>query len=447
MAVQPDEAARRGDRRARSTARGGVAVAEVEAELRVVLAGGDVLVGVGVHAGRDAQQHVGHGGAGGVERVEAVELVEAVDDDVAHAGLDRHAQLVDALVVAVQRARRRRHAGGQRDVQLAAAGHVEQHPLLVGEAGHRPAQERLRRVDRPAGVRTPRPPRGTGRAGGPRRRRTPACRTRRPARRRGTRRSSASRRRRPPPCPAAGCAARGSLARITRHARRVAGHRGHGRRHRRDRRGEIVACKILVSATRSCILYRRRPDEPRRRCPDDPSSTRSSRPCRRRRPRRGSGWSVRRRSLRLTDSPASRRTSRHPLSHHPSASAHGLSSHPTTSRKDTPCTSTTCCHARAWSTIAKPRSVASSATPMTPRLLAGPVARPDENASTSVRSDTTTTLDRPPPPKEPNDMYAIHPIVTQQLVETRARELHRIAGQTRLHRETIHPRPLRRRRP
>ena len=44
-------------------------------------------------------------------------------------------------------------------------------------------------------------------------------------------------------------------------------------------------------------------------------------------------------------------------------------------------------------------------------------------------------------------MYAIHPIVTQQLVETRARELHRIAGHTRLHRETIHPRPLRRRRP
>ena len=44
------------DRRARSTARSGVAVAEVEAELRVVLAGGDELVGVGVHAGRDPQQ-------------------------------------------------------------------------------------------------------------------------------------------------------------------------------------------------------------------------------------------------------------------------------------------------------------------------------------------------------------------------------------------------------
>ena len=32
-------------------------------------------------------------------------------------------------------------------------------------------------------------------------------------------------------------------------------------------------------------------------------------------------------------------------------------------------------------------------------------------------------------------MYAIHPIVSQQLIETHARELHRIAGHTRLHRE------------
>jgi len=44
-------------------------------------------------------------------------------------------------------------------------------------------------------------------------------------------------------------------------------------------------------------------------------------------------------------------------------------------------------------------------------------------------------------------MYAIHPIVSQHLAETRSRELHRIAGQTRLHREAITPRSLRRRRP
>jgi hypothetical protein len=57
-----------------------------------------------------------------------------------------------------------------------------------------------------------------------------------------------------------------------------------------------------------------------------------------------------------------------------------------------------------------------------------------------LRTDHHTT-------EGPNDMYAIHPIVTQQLVETRARELNRIAGQTRLHREPIPSRPRRRRRP
>ena len=127
-----------------------VAVAEVEAELRVVLAGGDELVGVGVHAGRDPQQHVGHRtDAFGAQRVEPIELVERVDDDVAHPPRDRLPQLGDALVVAVHHTGAGGHSGGEHHVQLATGRDVEPHPLVVGEPGHRLAQERLRGVDRP----------------------------------------------------------------------------------------------------------------------------------------------------------------------------------------------------------------------------------------------------------------------------------------------------------
>ena len=87
--------------------------------------------------------------AGGGEHVEAIEFVEGVDDDVADLGLDRLTEFVARLVVAVERARARRDAGGERDVQLAAGGDVEQQPLVVGEPGHRSAEERLGGVDHP----------------------------------------------------------------------------------------------------------------------------------------------------------------------------------------------------------------------------------------------------------------------------------------------------------
>ncbi len=102
MAVQPDELHRVRsagvvDRPQR------IAVAEVEPELRVVLAGGDELVGVCVDARGDAQHHAGDGpDASRSEDVEAIELVEGVDDDVAHLDLAGPTQLVARLVVAVQ---------------------------------------------------------------------------------------------------------------------------------------------------------------------------------------------------------------------------------------------------------------------------------------------------------------------------------------------------------
>ena len=72
------------------TARAGVARRDAEAELRVVLAGADELVGVGLDAGRDPDQHLRDDGRPrrGSAR-EPVELVEAVDDDATDAGPPR----------------------------------------------------------------------------------------------------------------------------------------------------------------------------------------------------------------------------------------------------------------------------------------------------------------------------------------------------------------------
>ena len=85
-----------------------------------------------------------------VQSIEAIEFVEAVDHDVAHTLDDRHAQLVDALVVAVHHERTGGHTGAQRDEQLAAAGDIEQHAFVVRQPSHRRAQERLRCVHRVA---------------------------------------------------------------------------------------------------------------------------------------------------------------------------------------------------------------------------------------------------------------------------------------------------------
>jgi hypothetical protein len=44
-------------------------------------------------------------------------------------------------------------------------------------------------------------------------------------------------------------------------------------------------------------------------------------------------------------------------------------------------------------------------------------------------------------------MYPIHPSISHQLVQERLQDLHRVAGNTRLHRELIHRRGRVRRRP
>ena len=124
----------------------GVTGGQAEPELRVVLAGHHVLVGVGLDARRHAQQHLRHDAVLAVQAFQAVELVERVDDDAPDAGPPSGAQLVVGLVVAVQHDALAGHVGGQRDRQLTRRRDVEVHALLVREPGHRPAQERLGRV-------------------------------------------------------------------------------------------------------------------------------------------------------------------------------------------------------------------------------------------------------------------------------------------------------------
>jgi hypothetical protein len=127
VTVQPGEVQRR---LADHTDGGGQGVSggEGEAELLVLVRGGDELVGVCLDADRGADQHR-HGRASGShpgsgQWQQPVDLVEGVDHDVPDPGVHGEPQLVDRLVVAVQRDPLGREAGGQREAQLVAAAGV-----------------------------------------------------------------------------------------------------------------------------------------------------------------------------------------------------------------------------------------------------------------------------------------------------------------------------------
>jgi hypothetical protein len=117
-------------------------VGEREAELRVGLAGRDVVVGVAADVGRDADHH-------GLRPLRQVlqrrELVGVVDDDRPHACLDSLLQLARGLGVAVQDDPLRRDPGAHRDRKLAAGGDVRADALLSQDADDRGAGERLGR--------------------------------------------------------------------------------------------------------------------------------------------------------------------------------------------------------------------------------------------------------------------------------------------------------------
>ena len=77
------------------------------------------------------------------QTLQALDLVEVVEHDQPNAALQRHAQLGLGLGVAVQHDALGRKARVQREVQLAAGGHVAPQPLLREQRQHRRAGKRL----------------------------------------------------------------------------------------------------------------------------------------------------------------------------------------------------------------------------------------------------------------------------------------------------------------
>ncbi len=142
MAVQADEL----QRRHREDPAGGLgrrAAAQRQAELLVVVGGGDELVGVGLDAHGDPDQDLGPHAVLVGQVAEAGDLLEGVDDDVADPGRDGLLELGDRLVVAVHGDPVGREADTQRDGQLTGAAHVDAEALLHDPPGDLAAQERL----------------------------------------------------------------------------------------------------------------------------------------------------------------------------------------------------------------------------------------------------------------------------------------------------------------
>ena len=121
-----------------------------EAELLVLVRGGDELVGVRLDPHGDPDHHRHRWQAGQDPRLgdpgQSADLMEGVDDDRADPGLDGHHQLGVGLVRSVQRDPMRRESALERQRQLATGAHVETEALLVQPPDDGRRQERLARV-------------------------------------------------------------------------------------------------------------------------------------------------------------------------------------------------------------------------------------------------------------------------------------------------------------
>ena len=125
----------------------GLAAGQGQAELLILVGGGDVLVAAGVDAGLQAHHDRGaHPHVGG-DALDLANLVHRVDEDPVDACLQGQTDLTVRLVVAVQANARGVHAGAQRERELPQGGGVDAQPLLRHDAGDVGAQEGLTRVE------------------------------------------------------------------------------------------------------------------------------------------------------------------------------------------------------------------------------------------------------------------------------------------------------------
>jgi len=126
-------------------------VGDGEAELLVLVGGGDVFVGMRLHPGGDAHHHASMPVVGLAEFDDPVQLVQRIDDDPPDSRVQSRRQLVDTLVVAVHADPGRIEPGLQGGRQLTCRTDVERQAFLIDPVGHGAGQERLAGVvDRPA---------------------------------------------------------------------------------------------------------------------------------------------------------------------------------------------------------------------------------------------------------------------------------------------------------
>ena len=107
----------------------GLAVLDAEAELGIVLAGGDKFVGICVDAGLDPEQYALMDTAGSTDGFQTVDLLKGIDDDGANAAVHSHFQFGDRLVVSVEMQMLGIKACLQGSIQLASGNHVGMDPL------------------------------------------------------------------------------------------------------------------------------------------------------------------------------------------------------------------------------------------------------------------------------------------------------------------------------